>query len=163
MIIAQLSFSALYHIFLTLKFNYSIIHLLNVLFFVFRSHNTYSSSQFQAVSPPPVRPKERARGSEGTPKCWYCKGEEDETIDHFFLSCAKFDEIRASLLLQLKEQLEALGDEGINAWHSFERGSLVLQSQIILGMLSFGGVVDDAIDQFRNLYVAKAWNERIVI
>ena len=122
----------------------------------------FSSSEFQAAIPAP-RPKERARGSEGTPKCWYCKGEEDETIDHFFLSCEKFNEIRASLLLQLKEQLEALGDEGINAWHSFERGSIVLQSQIILGLLSFGGIVDDVIDQFRNQYVAKAWNERIVI
>ncbi|KXJ23983.1 uncharacterized protein LOC110249544 [Exaiptasia diaphana] len=119
------------------------------------------SSQFQA-SPPP-RPNQRARGSEGTPKCWYCKGEEDETIDHFFLSCAKFNEIRASLLIQLKEQLEALGDQGMHAWLSFERGSVVLQSQIILGVLSFGGVVDDVIDKFRNQYVAKAWNERIVI
>lgn len=63
----------------------------------------------------------------------------------------------------MKDRLEALGDEGIQAWHSFERGSLSLQSQIILGVLSFGGVVDDVIVQFREQYVAKAWNERIVI
>ncbi|XP_031549852.1 uncharacterized protein LOC116287327 [Actinia tenebrosa] len=118
-------------------------------------------SYCQSIQP---RPKaDRVRGSEGTPKCWYCKSEEDETIDHFFLSCAKFDEIRYDLLQEMKTRLEALGDEGIQAWHSFNRGSLSLQSQIILGVLSFGGVVDDVIVQFREQYVAKAWNERIVI
>jgi hypothetical protein len=121
---------------------------------------SYSESHCQSVPP---RPKERVRGSEGTPKCWYCKGEEDETIDHFFLSCEKFNEIRNFLLLEMKASLEALGERGLHAWHLFEQGSLALQSQIILGILSFGGVVDDVIVQFRDQYVAKAWNERIVI
>ncbi|EDO49601.1 predicted protein [Nematostella vectensis] len=109
------------------------------------------------------KPKDLLRGSEGTPKCCYCKSEEDEDIDHFFLSCGKFHEIRESLLLQLKENLEALGDRGVQAWDAFNQGSATIRSQIVLGLFSFGSHVDEVVGQFREQFVAGAWNERIVI
>lgn len=100
---------------------------------------------------------------ESSPTCWHCKTGEAETIGHVLLACPKYEEIRRELLNQLRQNLESLGERGNHAWSCFARGSLSYQMQVILGVLQFGGLVDEAIAQFSSEYAAKAWNGRIVI
>lgn len=107
--------------------------------------------------------KLRFQGSEETSKCCHCQGEEDETIEHFLLSCTKYQTVREELLDQLQHNLKAIGDRGLYTWERFSEGSRATRAQIILGMLSFDTVVDEVINEFRNEYAARAWSDRIVI
>lgn len=105
----------------------------------------------------------RRQEREGSPKCYHCDGDENITVEHFLVSCSKFEEIRSELLSQLRGELEAIGERGFQVWQRFTASSPACQSQIILGAQSFGALEDEAIDHFRAEYVARAWSERIVI
>ena len=105
----------------------------------------------------------RRQEREGSPKCYHCDRDENITVEHFLVSCSKFEEIRSELLSQLRGELEAIGERGFQVWQRFSASSPACQSQIILGAQSFGALEDEAIDHFRTEYVARAWSERIVI
>ncbi|XP_029204915.1 uncharacterized protein LOC114968854 [Acropora millepora] len=105
----------------------------------------------------------RRHEREGSPKCYYCDTDENITVEHFLLSCSKYEEIRSELLCQLQGELEAIGATGFQVWQRFSQSSPACQSQIILGERSFGALEDEAIRQFRTQYTARAWSERIVI
>lgn len=105
----------------------------------------------------------RRHEREGSPKCYHCDTDENITVEHFLLSCSKYEEIRSELLCQLQGELEAIGATGFQVWQRFSQSSPACQSQIILGERSFGALEDEAIRQFRTQYTARAWSERIVI
>lgn len=84
-------------------------------------------------------------------------------MEHFLLSCSKYEEIRSQLLCQLQGDLQAIGERGLQVWQRFSESSPACQSQIILGAQSFGALEDEAIRHFRTQYAARAWSERIVI
>ncbi|KAM7450313.1 hypothetical protein ABFA07_001883 [Porites harrisoni] len=105
----------------------------------------------------------RRQEREGSPKCYYCDTDENITVEHFLLSCSKYEEIRSELLCQLRGELEAIGERGFQVWQRFSASSPSCQSQIILGAQSFGALEDEAISHFRAQYAARAWSERIVI
>ena len=54
----------------------------------------------------------RRQEREGSPKCYYCDTDENITVEHFLLSCSKYEEIRSELLGQLRGELEAIGERG---------------------------------------------------
>ena len=54
----------------------------------------------------------RRHEREGSPKCYYCDTDENITVEHFLLSCSKYEEIRSELLCQLQGELEAIGATG---------------------------------------------------
>ncbi|PFX19239.1 uncharacterized protein LOC111338463 isoform X1 [Stylophora pistillata] len=105
----------------------------------------------------------RRQEREGSPKCYHCDGDENITVEHFLLSCSKFEEIRSELLCQLRGELQAIGERGFQVWETFTASSPAFQSKIILGAQSFGAEEDEAINHFRTQYVARAWSERLVI
>ncbi|XP_068701847.1 uncharacterized protein [Montipora capricornis] len=105
----------------------------------------------------------RRQEREGSPKCYHCERDENITVEHFLLSCSKYEEIRSELLSQLQGELEAIGERGFQVWQRFSESSAACQSQIILGEQSFGALEDEAIRHFRTQYTARAWSERLVI
>ncbi|KAJ7389701.1 hypothetical protein OS493_029600 [Desmophyllum pertusum] len=124
-----------------------------------KDHDSSSTPPNDKDNKRSIRRQER----EGSPKCYHCDIDENITVEHFLVSCSKFEEIRSELLSQLRGELEAIGERGYQMWQRFTSSSPACQSQIILGAQSFGALEDEAIDHFRTEYVARAWSERIVI
>ena len=64
----------------------------------------------------------RRQEREGSPKCYHCDRDENITVEHFLLSCTKYEEIRSELLCQLQGELEAIGERGFQVYDKRWKG-----------------------------------------